>query len=150
MTPAGIAWLGVSWRWLTEKNGELVLVLARGTEDALHSRTESLSTKALLQAAWAFLLHGGWLLRMSIREPDRRCTALDAQVLNLTWCHFRPSLKLPKAKEREYRAICEWESLRLHHNMVGFLFSFSWNKAHSLAWGKKRYLPIYFIRERYV
>lgn len=92
--------------------------VGKGTEDALHSRTESLSTKALLQAAWAFLLHGGWLLRMSVGEPDRRCTAHDAQVINLTWCHFRPSLKLPKAKEREYRAICEWESVRLHHEKV--------------------------------
>ena len=112
-TSAGATWLGAQLHMAHRKSWQA------GAGVSWEFRwccvlMDCLSTKLILQAAWASLHHGGWLLGMSIpREPGRKHTALHTLVLKVTWCHFCHSLKPLKLKRGNVEPIYQWESVRL-------------------------------------
>lgn len=86
---------GLNSGWLIGKPGKLTLKSASSSDMAMSSGTEHSCTQL-------HLLYGDWFLRMRIqREPMRRCTMLNAPVLEVS-VTSTIVLSANKVKDREY------------------------------------------------
>lgn len=95
---------GINSRRLIGKAGKLTLMSARSSDVAMSSGTEHFCTQP-------HPLYGDWFLRMRIlREPMRRCTTLNAPVLEFSVTSTTPQSRVQiKWRTGNIEPMYQWE-----------------------------------------